>query len=117
MIKTDFFSNNMSIHLSVGIDRVTITQGTLYLPIEGMVLHRTPLTLALDEVFRNCPRRLRTNDGDISTIAFTQESTLTDTKQSGRIVTHQLYQPLYRQHAGIHQFQHGDQRELNHWHS
>ena len=60
---------------------------------------------------------MRPNDNKVYTIARTKESTMFYTKKAGRLMTHQLNHPLNGQHTRINQFQHGDQRELNHRHS
>lgn len=58
------------------IDKVTIAEGLLHLPLIFMSLHRTPLALALDDILCNGPWRMRLHDDDICLITLAQETTL-----------------------------------------
>ena len=82
-----------------------------------MTFHRTPSALALNDILCDFPRAFWTYDSDVGTIARTYKTTLTDAKQTGRIMTHQLDQTLDGKHAGIYQFEHRYQRELHHRHT
>ena len=82
MREGDGLAKDVGNDLTIGIDRLSVAQRALYAPLVLVSLHRTPATLAEDAVGRHCPRTLRTNDGDVGTIAWTQEATLLDASEN-----------------------------------
>ena len=107
----------MRIKDSLVVQVMTVAEGVLYLPVVGMSEHRTPLALALDDLFRDGPGGIRTHNNDVGLIPFPDEPAFADLKQLRRMMAHQLYQSFNRQDTCVHQFQHGDQRELYHRHA
>ena len=99
MMKSNLLAMDFCRNLSMGIDRQAIAEGAFDAPLVFMSLHRTPLALALYHIARYLPRTLGTNDDQVGTIAWTKEATTNDTKETGRIVTHQLHHTGQCQHT------------------
>ena len=107
----------MFIEHTLIIKMMSVAEGVLHLPLVFVSKHRTPLTLALDDFFRNRPGGMRFNNDKVSLITNSEETTVTHLKEFGRMMTHQFHQSFDSQHTSIHQFKHCDQRELYHRHT
>ena len=99
MTVNDFFAEDSIVDHPAVINGLTVAQRALDAPLILVALHGAPFTLALNDILGDSPRGMGTHDGDVGTIALTQEATPYDAKQAGRIVAHQFHQTLYGKHA------------------
>jgi hypothetical protein len=117
MRESDGLAKDIGRNVTIGINRLTIAQGTFYAPLILVSLNWAPATFAENDIIGNCPRTLGAYNSDVGSIAWPQEATLLDAKQTSRIMAHQLNQSLNGKHALVNEFEHGNQRELHHRHS
>jgi hypothetical protein len=91
------------------IDSMPIAEGTFDTPEIHVSLHRAPSATALDQVVRHRPTSIRTDEDNICLISLSEESTIPDLKETGRIVAHQFDKTLEGQHTLINEFEHRDE--------
>ena len=102
---------------AVVVDEVATDEGLGDAPIEALALKGAPATLALDALFGDGPGLALANDGDVCLIAWTQETTLLDVKEAGRVVCHECYHTLDGEHLLIDEAEHSGEGELYHGHA
>ena len=82
----------MLIEDTLVVQMMSVTECMLHLPMVGMTDHRAPLALTLDDLLRDGPWGIRSDNGDIGLITLAQETALSDLEQLCGMMTHQLNQ-------------------------
>ena len=88
-----------------------------HLPSVGVSCHRTPSAFALDDVGRDLPRLVGTDDCQVGFVAFADETASVDGKERGRIMAGKLYQLFDGEMMRIDQLKQSDQGKLYHRHA
>lgn len=117
MIKNQFFSSYVLYRNAIGKCQFAVDECTFYLPVKRMTLQWAPSTFALQDVRIYCPRAIGAHQDEVGLIARTDEASLFDAIEQGRVVAHLLYQCLDGDDAPVHQLQHAVQRELDGGHA
>ena len=84
------------IDLTVGESYTSIQYRGLYAPLHLPSLKGAPSATAQDAVLRKRPRLVTLlDDSHVSLISLAQETSLTDSKQLSRVVSHELYEAFH----------------------
>lgn len=99
------------------VNGMSVDEGALHVPVEGVSLQRTPAALALDEALLQRPGGVGAHQHEVGLPAFADEAAFADAIEQGGGVAHLLHNLLYRKDAFIYQLEHAHERELHHRHA
>jgi hypothetical protein len=117
MMEADGFTDIRAIYYTVGIDVMSVADGTLDTPLEGVALDGTPAALTQDDICGDGPGGMGAYDNQVCTVARTHETAADDIEKPCRVMSHELYGTLNGKPPLVDEFEHGDERELHHRHS
>ena len=93
------------VDVPVVVGKMTIDEGLLDAPGEGVSFQRTPATLAEDVCLMQSPR-FGADQYEVGLITRAQETALLDAEEEGWLMAHGIDHAFEREHAFVHQSEH-----------
>ena len=117
LIESQFFAAIGFVHFSVTVNQVPVGKCLLHLPVERAPFERAPSAFAQDAVGRDLPRSGVADQYKVCLISLADIASFAYAIYPCRRMAHFLYNGFYGEDALFRQFEHADQRVLNHGHA